>query len=111
MTALILDDAAQHRRQHRMARSLDHRVIAGQRRELVDGAPGHMHGGKVAREMRRNACELLGELARGSAPAQFGEARVFDRESLRLEKALQHLRMKELLIHPARERSEEHTSE
>src|SRR6266849_6384436 len=47
--ALIFDDAFEHRSQQRMSSARDKSAIAGESRELVDRAPGHMNRGKMAR--------------------------------------------------------------
>ena len=44
MPALVLDDPAEQVFEDRVSRFADQRGVTGQRRKLVDGADGQVHG-------------------------------------------------------------------
>ncbi len=119
MAALVLDHPAQHLVQHRMRGAADELVVAGQRGQLVDRAPGHVDGHEVAREHRAEHrgeegelvadAEPLAELLRARGPRGHGRGAV---RQLRLGRHLhavgaqevrEGLAVPELLVHPAGE--------
>src|SRR5262249_23144007 len=100
VTGLVADDAGEEIVQDRVILGGGEELVAGERRQLVDRAPGHVHGDEVGprlrQQRRRRRLDALGE-ARARATA------LRRRMAGGVEEAAERAAVERLLVEPAGE--------
>jgi len=100
VAGLVADDASEEVDEHRVRRELGESLVAGERGELVDGAPDHVHGGKVRPCARQDAHGLLLEPTDQVPPRALSHDRRMTRCG---EEARERPPVERLLVEPARQ--------
>jgi hypothetical protein len=102
MPRLLPRDGAQKLLEHRMLGRAPEPLVTGKRRVLLDGAPGHVHGGKLLADEIRDARlhEPLDAIRERNLRLGFLEPFVGRRHASLVQEPVQEFRVQRLLLVP-----------